>query len=710
MSIVLASCILLASAAVELSVAPDQPLPFVYVDDPLVIELVSPADAVTRMKIRLTGTHLPQANDITLGDIPLSAGAPRWCAIKDASHQRGAYLAEITLETAGEVQKNSVRFCRIDRPAQQQPLPLAAMVSGKGGGDQFMALRAVGLREAVLALDDPEFAAKLSQAAAMRFSVTVTVPAVLTPESIQKTMADVDAALCTRITRWEAAFSGDAAAFSETLKALKATACPAVLSVSVRDAAQFTAFLDAFPATPLRRCALSGDPALIESVRAEALRRGMVGWEHTFALDSTVAARGEEFQKAFLGLLRSGYSAVSLDAGLVFGDDGPRETAAWINGLARRLAGRRYVGECAEVKGGGAWLFRDSAKWIAAVWSTEKDGKVEIPLQGAAGVSVTDGLGNPVQEIDATAPVLALAAGPVPVFVTGSGGGILGAAAAREGRRQVAEIRKNEALSPLMSDGLRRLLEGMEAEISGPAGRARFLELVRFLPSLEAARMGGQTGAVAALDALTALARTLCVLEEDRGELFVEPTADLVARSEDHQSLYVTSATIQENGASLYGDWLLEEVRRLVQEAETADAEGRKVEGAALAMLAEARGQGLALISKAKTAPVPAPAAPPPAPEKAAADTPAPAKEAEPEKKPEAKAAEAPAPGTEVTHVVASGDNPYTIAQKYGVALEDLLEWNKLTKKSRLNIGDKLVIKGASAKPAAKATSSKKRR
>ncbi|HRZ17409.1 MAG TPA: LysM domain-containing protein, partial [Candidatus Hydrogenedentes bacterium] len=166
----------------------------------------------------------------------------------------------------------------------------------------------------------------------------------------------------------------------------------------------------------------------------------------------------------------------------------------------------------------------------------------------------------------------------------------------------------------------------------------------------------------------------------------------------------------QENGASLYGDWLLEEVRRLVQEAETADAEGRKVEGAALAMLAEARGQGLALISKAKTAPVPAPAAPPPAPEKAAADTPAPAKEAEPEKKPEAKAAEAPAPGTEVTHVVASGDNPYTIAQKYGVALEDLLEWNKLTKKSRLNIGDKLVIKGASAKPAAKATSSKKRR
>ena len=42
--------------------------------------------------------------------------------------------------------------------------------------------------------------------------------------------------------------------------------------------------------------------------------------------------------------------------------------------------------------------------------------------------------------------------------------------------------------------------------------------------------------------------------------------------------------------------------------------------------------------------------------------------------------------------------------------LSVVLKWNKLTKKSRLNIGDKLVVKGAKAAPAPKASSSKRRR
>ena len=39
------------------------------------------------------------------------------------------------------------------------------------------------------------------------------------------------------------------------------------------------------------------------------------------------------------------------------------------------------------------------------------------------------------------------------------------------------------------------------------------------------------------------------------------------------------------------------------------------------------------------------------------------------------------------------GDNPYGIAKKYGVPLDDLLKWNNMTPKSRINIGDKIIIK-----------------
>lgn len=56
------------------------------------------------------------------------------------------------------------------------------------------------------------------------------------------------------------------------------------------------------------------------------------------------------------------------------------------------------------------------------------------------------------------------------------------------------------------------------------------------------------------------------------------------------------------------------------------------------------------------------------------------------------------------THTVAKGDNPYNIAKKYGMTLEELLNLNPSAKSGKLNIGDKLIIKGKATaiKPATK--------
>jgi len=48
----------------------------------------------------------------------------------------------------------------------------------------------------------------------------------------------------------------------------------------------------------------------------------------------------------------------------------------------------------------------------------------------------------------------------------------------------------------------------------------------------------------------------------------------------------------------------------------------------------------------------------------------------------------------EKTHVVQSGDSPAKIAKLYGVNLDDLLQWNKLSKVSTVHVGDKLIIRG----------------
>ena len=49
---------------------------------------------------------------------------------------------------------------------------------------------------------------------------------------------------------------------------------------------------------------------------------------------------------------------------------------------------------------------------------------------------------------------------------------------------------------------------------------------------------------------------------------------------------------------------------------------------------------------------------------------------------------------SDTTYTVQSGDFPATIAQKQGVALNDLLAWNNLTKDSMIRVGQKLIIKG----------------
>lgn len=63
-----------------------------------------------------------------------------------------------------------------------------------------------------------------------------------------------------------------------------------------------------------------------------------------------------------------------------------------------------------------------------------------------------------------------------------------------------------------------------------------------------------------------------------------------------------------------------------------------------------------------------------------------------------------PAADKKRVHTVRPGEFPATIAKQYGVNVDDLLEWNKLTKKSIIRVGDELLIYGGDATLAASRT------
>jgi len=51
----------------------------------------------------------------------------------------------------------------------------------------------------------------------------------------------------------------------------------------------------------------------------------------------------------------------------------------------------------------------------------------------------------------------------------------------------------------------------------------------------------------------------------------------------------------------------------------------------------------------------------------------------------------------ELTHIVKPGESPAKIAAHYGVTVDDFLAWNKLSKASTIQIGQRLVVKGCAA-------------
>jgi LysM repeat protein len=221
--------------------------------------------------------------------------------------------------------------------------------------------------------------------------------------------------------------------------------------------------------------------------------------------------------------------------------------------------------------------------------------------------------------------------------------------------------------------------------------------------------------------ALTRVVRRVAVVEEGRGQTFLEPLQETLARCRQTSSLYLTRSAGSE-AARLRGDWLLAEVNRLVSEAEALDAADRAIEAKAVAALAEWRAASLRYAATATAAPPMAPPVAPPVPveeEPAAADaaTPTPDADAEPddaepndgdqahaapeesgdavaEDAEEAEEPDEPASTEPVrtTFRVQRNEGAWTIARKHGVEFADLLRWNGWSERETLQQGQEYVV------------------
>ena len=132
---------LFCAGQIQVTLAPDQPVPAVYIDEPLVVEFRSPVDTTCTVdfKVYVPGQN---AHRISLTNIRLAAGRPRWVTIDTLPPFYGPHSVRVLIRERDAKTEIAAQFHRVARPTMSDTLPLCVNLDGFTE-DLLYALRSV---------------------------------------------------------------------------------------------------------------------------------------------------------------------------------------------------------------------------------------------------------------------------------------------------------------------------------------------------------------------------------------------------------------------------------------------------------------------------------------------------------------------------------------------------------------------------------------
>ena len=607
-----------AAGDITVTVAPDHPIPHVYVDGPVVVELLSPVDATCNVKVEVRGERTAV---FELGQLELKAQEPYWRALEGLDAERGVFDACVEIEVQGQTETYTQRFCRIDRPLGPKT-DLVGLNAHPIEEYTVRAVEAIPLAWVRFRADDPGF----RQAAEEAVQAGLCVAAVLDPEEEQSPEAYLGAVLQDVPPDWVARWDlpADLAptrlyALVETLRkrgyhapvGLVADGPDALKQALEGGAGRFTSVLvfahDAPRRPEIAEFRATAEGAGYESLPIVSVGRGVLDDE------DHVPARiiRQVILNAAIGVART-----ELDAALVYSEQTFRPTYVCLSALAHRLQGAgaavgAYAGELPFAPPVYAEVFRVGDAWCVVAWTTDEPRDISLDVAGASDIALRDLRNNELPPPDIAEDSLSLQVTQTPVYIVGRGGTLVLQAALSSIRKEAKMLldtldSEEEELPPFVG----AMMEGLAKEEETGLDRAAFFSLLKLFPAIEQAwHEGGLAPALAVpcLAGTARIARTMCLVEQERGEPFVEPLPNILDLCSQLQTDYLAGSGGDEEGHAR-ADWLLAEVGRLVEEANQAASSGRLIEASAVATLAEWRAR--ALEHAARAAPLWTPPAP----------------------------------------------------------------------------------------------------
>ncbi len=670
----------------QLVVSPDQPLQFSYLDEPVVIAIQADTsgDATVSAAVRSPRIETPETYD--LGTVSLRAHEESWLALPGMPPGEGFFTIDVTVTPVGGVPVVlQGGFARIRRSTGENALPIVAY-GEEADPNTLRALRSApvpAVRIDILGENAESHAATLRK---QGFKLVPYLDARQTPDPAAAARKAAEM-WCDSVLRWNVAAGTSVALIEDVASAVRATSCPAPVVAVVDDIDSFKSLIEQGLGNVVRSVCFEvreNGAWIVTSVQRIAEQAGFEQWDVYAMLPPP--ERGAEEQsyltkRVFLALAE-GFQGVAFHARELY-DGGLTAAFSRVNALSFQLGDLDFAGTVPSERGVQNLLFKQGGDWFLAIWSTAGEKEITLEVGDAGRIKAVDQFNQEVPLPEASKGLLKVKIATAPLYITGRGGSLFDLAARPIAKRLAGELQKRAELMEVLGPEVSSAVNSVVISEGAVTQRTNFFAMLRILPELERRWHAGELPrhlAVSAISHLARLMRQLCVVEQQRGEAFLEPLQDTLARCEEYQAYYLTSSRGSDDHFER-GDWLLGEVRRLMDEANDLAAAGRRIEASAVAALAEWRARGLEFAANAS--------------DRKEEDDVTVAL-ALPDKPPAPVADAAAAGGAfiseEGTHKIVRGDTLSGIASKYKVPLKDLMAWNKLTAKSRLSIGQAIRV------------------
>ncbi len=589
---VLIMAMMLVGADVRVSLTPDQPLPFAYVDEPLILELVAETTAEAAVTMAIEGRHGSPVS-IDLGPFHLDENEALWSPIETVAQLRDAYLARYIITLDGKPVQGEQWFCRIDRPIPGYSFPICANAKGVYAPGLLPAMNAIPGRSIRIPADLPDIETRVQevQAAGLSVVVCVSLARLENPASHVERLAEL---LGDRVARWDIEPGDTPSAVAPVVEALRRGPSRAALGLVIPGAEGLDALVKAGLGNHAWTLVLAKEApneADLTGLRTSSERSGLEGLA-LVALNTGGDADMVDSGRRILRNAAVGAETI-VDVSEVY--DGTRfgEDYVYLCGLAHRLQGATAVGELDLGTGVNASVLRNGSGWIVALWTEDAPRQVSLRLGNAGDLAFTDARNNPLPTPPRNGDTLVMRVEREPLFLSGNGGSLLADAARHMARREARFLLQPKDAEKVLPAEAVEMLKAFARD--GGGSRRSFLTLLSMFPRLEEQHHAGILStdvAIPLLAGLGRLARHLCMVEQERGEPFLDPLQKTLADCAEYTSRYLTGSTGPSNGYTRQ-DWLLTEVTRLTADAKRLHSEGRTTEADAVAAFAEARAQSL---------------------------------------------------------------------------------------------------------------------